>query len=119
MKTENKNCEQLIDSQMQDRNEYLEGLNDIIGDNESDTEKVEEALIEMSEFPAGIETFKVMKIILSGGGPADWVEVKIDYDGHVMGMTYHYADWFDHAQRKVSENSYLWDFAMQLVDTEG
>jgi hypothetical protein len=36
-----------------------------------------------------------------------------------MGMTYHYADWFDHAQRKVSENSYLWDFAMQLVDTEG
>ena len=45
MKTENKTCEQLVDSQMQDRNEYLEGLNDIIGDNESDTEKVEEALL--------------------------------------------------------------------------
>jgi diaminopimelate decarboxylase len=119
MKTENKNCEQLIDSQMQDRNEYLEGLNDIIGDNESDTEKVEEALRELNEFPAGIESYKVIKITLSGGGPADWIEVKVDQVGYVMGMTYHYADWFDHAARKISENSYLWDFAMQIVDTEG
>jgi hypothetical protein len=34
-------------------------------------------------------------------------------------MEYHYADWFDHAERKISENSYLWDFAAQIVETEG
>lgn len=118
MKTEKKNCEQIIDSQMQDRNAYLEELNDIIGDNESETEKVDEALRELGDFPAGIETFKVTKIILSGGGPADWIEIKTDETGHVLGMEYHYADWFDHAERKVSENSYLWDFAIQFIDTE-
>ena len=118
MKTENKTCEQLVDSQMQDRNEYLEGLNDIIGDNESDTEKVEEALREISEFPAGVESYKVIKITLSGGGPADWIEVKTDNESYILGMEYHYADWFDHAERKISENSYLWDFAAQIVETE-
>lgn len=119
MKTEKKTCEQLVDSQMQDRNEYLEGLNDIIGDNESDTEKVEEALREIMEFPAGVESYKVIKIVLSGGGPADWIEVKTDNEGYILGMEYHYADWFDHAERKISENSYLWDFAAQIVETEG
>ena len=118
MKTENQTCEQIIDSCMQNRNEYLEGLNDIIGDNESDSEKIEEALIEISEFPAGIESYKVIKITLSGGGPADWIEVKTDNTGYILGMEYHYADWFDHAERKISENSYLWDFAAQIVETE-
>ena len=117
MKTENKSCEQLIDSQMQDRNVYLEGLNDIIGDTESDSEKVEEALSELGDFPAGIESYKVIKITLSGGGPADWIEVKTEDDGYILGMEYHYADWFDHAERKIPENSYLWDFAAQIVSS--
>lgn len=117
MRTENKTCEQLVDSQMQDRNIYLEGLDDIINDSESDSEKIEEALTELRDFPAHIETYKVMKITLSGGGPADWIEVKLDEDDDVMGMTYHYADWFDHAERKIYSDSYLWDFAMRIVDS--
>jgi hypothetical protein len=118
METEHKNCEQVIDSHMEDRNVYLENLNDIIGDNESSSEDVENALRELSEFPAGIESFKVIKIILSGGGPADWIEVKVNDEGDVMGMSYHWQDWGDHAQRKIYSDSYLWDFAMQIVDTE-
>jgi hypothetical protein len=118
VKTEDKNCEQIIDSQMRNRNAYLEELNDIIGDNESDPEKVEEAIREMCDFPAHIESFKVIKITLSGGGPADWIEVKTDNDGYVRKMTYHYVHWFDGAERKIPENSYLWDFAMQIVETE-
>ena len=118
MKTDKKTCEQVIDSHMEDRNVYLENLNDIIGDNESSSEDVENALRELNEFPAGIESFKVIKIILSGGGPADWIEVKVDNDGYVRNMFYHWQDWGDHAQRKISENSYLWDFAIQIVDTE-
>ena len=118
MKTEDKNCEQIIDSYMKNRNEYLEELNDIFGDNEAEAEKVEEALRALSDFPAHIESYKVIKITLSGGGPADWIEVKTDNDGYIRGMEYHYADWFDHAERKISENSYLWDFAAQIVETE-
>ncbi len=113
---EKQTCEQVIDSHMKDRNVYLEELNDIIGDVDSTPEQTEEALNELSEFPAHIESFKVIKITLSGGGPADWIEVKVDEDGDVMGMTYHYADWFDHADRKIYSDSYLWDFAMQIVD---
>ena len=48
----------------------------------------------------------------------DWIEVKTDNEGCILGMEYHYADWFDHAERKISENSYLWDFAAQIVETE-
>ena len=118
MRTENQTCEQIIDSYMQNINEYLEGLNDIFGDNEAETEKVEEALRELSDFPAHIESFKVIKITLSGGGPADWIEVKTDNTGYILGMEYHYADWYDHAERKISENSYLWDFAAQIAETE-
>jgi hypothetical protein len=118
METEKKSCEQVIDSHMADRNEYLENLNDIIGDNESSSEDVENALIELSEFPAHIESCKVIKITLSGGGPADWIEVKVNDYGDVTGMTYHWQDWFDHASRKIYSDSYLWDFAMQIVDTE-
>ena len=65
-----------------------------------------------------IESFKVIKITLSGGGPADWIEVKTDNTGYILGMEYHYADWYDHAERKISENSYLWDFAAQIAETE-
>jgi homoserine kinase len=78
----------------------------------------EEALRELSDFPAHIESFKVIKITLSGGGPADWIEVKTDNTGYILGMEYHYADWYDHAERKISENSYLWDFAAQIAETE-
>lgn len=116
MKTEKQTCEQVIDSHMQDRNIYLEELNDVIGDVDSSAEASEEALRALSEFPAHIETYKVIKITLSGGGPADWIEVKVDEDGYVRGMTYHYSDWFDHASRKIDSNSYLWDFALQIVD---
>jgi hypothetical protein len=118
MREKEKTCEQIIDSQMANRNEYLEELNDIIGDNESDSEKIDEAIRAMVDFPAHIETFKVIKITLSGGGPSDWIEVKTDNDGYVRKMTYHYVDWFDGAERKIPENSYLWDFAMQIVETE-
>ena len=117
MSNEERSCEQVIDSHMEDRNVYLENLNDIIGDDESDSEDVENALRELSEFPAGIESFKVIKIILSGGGPADWIEAKLDDDGYVRSMTYHWQDWGDHAQRKIKENSYLWEFAIQIVDS--
>lgn len=116
MKTENKTCEQLVDSQMQDRNIYLEELNDIIGDNESETEKVDEALMEIRDFPKGIESYNIIEITLSGGGPADWIEVKTDNENYIRGMQYHIADMFDHAERKIAKNSYLWDFASQIVE---
>lgn len=118
MGEDKKTCAQLVEQKMLDRSADLERINDIIGE-EDDSEKIDEALEELSNFDLEISSFKVIKILLSTGGPADWLEIKVDDDGDVQGLTYHYADWFDHAEIKVPSSSYLWDYALQIADTEG
>lgn len=79
-------------------------------ENAADTEYNEESLM---EFPLGFTIHKVVKIELSTGGPADYLEVFIDpeYKDTVVRIVYHFADWFDHAEMEVSENDPLWEFA--------
>lgn len=112
-------CADLVKEKMWSRSADLEQINDIIGDMDSDPEAVEEALSELHNLALEITSFKVIKILLSTGGPADWLELKVDEYGGVRGLTYHYADWFDHAQIDVPQDSYLWDYALQIADTEG
>ena len=116
---EKKTCAELVYDQMMSRNAQLENINDIIMDNEIDEEKLTEALDELDHFALEISTFKVVKILLSTGGPSDWLEALISDEGDLVRLTYHYADWFDHAEIKITYNSYLWDYAMQIIDTEG
>lgn len=111
-------CSELVHPKMLDRSAYLDELNNIIGDDESTEEEREEALDELNNFALEISSYKVIKILLSTGGPADWLELKVD-NGEVMGLTYHYQDWFDHAETKVPEDSYLWDYALEIAQTEG
>ena len=117
METDRKTCAQLVESQMQERNIQLEEWNDIIGDSEANPEHLEQALEELSSLALDIENLTIIKILMSTGGPADWIEVKVDNDGGIKGMTYHYADWFDHAETKIDSNSYLWDYAEQIAET--
>lgn len=116
---EKKTCAELVYDQMMSRSEQLEELNDIIRNDEFDYDKQEEALEELNNLALEISTFKVVKILLSTGGPSDWLEALIGDEGDLFRLTYHYADWFDHAEIKVPDNSYLWDYAMQIIDTEG
>lgn len=118
MSEKQKTCAELVDSKMRDRSAYLDELNEVLGNDESTEEAVEEALDELNNFALEISSYKVIKILLSTGGPADWLELKVD-NGEVMGLTYHYQDWFDHAETKVPEDSYLWDYALQIAQTEG
>lgn len=55
--------------------------------------------------PLGLEVRPVVSVQLSWGGPADWLEIELENDnGHdIRRVTYHFADWFDHAEREVSE----------------
>jgi hypothetical protein len=112
-----KTCAELVYEKMLDRSVQLEEINDIINDIESDGEKIEEAVEELNNLALEISSFKVIKILFSTGGPSDWLEAKLDDEGDLIGLTYHYADWFDHASSNVPENSYLWDYALQIVDT--
>lgn len=70
-------------------------------------EEIREAAIERAdEYPLGMSRKTVFRIELSTGGPADWLEViaeKSDRYGYdVERIVYHFADWFDHAERTLS-----------------
>lgn len=115
-----KKCADLVLEKMTDRSSQLEEINDILSNDEVDEDKKEEALDELNNFALEISsfTFKVIKILLSTGGPADWLELEVDDEGSPRRLTYHYSDWFDHAEIKVPKNSYLWDYAMQIAELE-
>lgn len=68
------------------------------------------------EYPLGIEKFTVVRIDLSTGGPGDWLEAKLDSDGDMVRVDYHFNDWFDHAQRSVGQGSDLWRLAEYYVE---
>jgi hypothetical protein len=54
--------------------------------------------------PLGLEVRPVVSVQLSWGGSADWLEIELENDsGHdIRQVTYHFADWFDHAEREVT-----------------
>lgn len=70
--------------------------------------------------PLSIEVRPVVKVLLSWGGPSDWLEIELDSarTHSVDRVTYHYADWFDHAEREVSEHEApaLWRAAAYYAD---
>lgn len=75
----------------------------------------DEASEELWNLALDITSKKVIRIDLSTGGPADWIEVWCD-DYGISEMVYHFSDWFDHAERKISDSSMLWTWAESLID---
>lgn len=58
------------------------------------------AMERTGEYPLAVSTYRVHRIDLSTGGPADWLEVHVDPDSAMASrIVYHFADWFDHAER--------------------
>lgn len=69
----------------------------------------------IDEFALGFSTYKVIKIELSWGGPADFIEAFVS-DGELIKVVYHYQDWFDGAQMNVPKNSEMYEYASWFVD---
>lgn len=109
-----KTCAERIQDQLQQRNEMLEEIYDKLSSDERDDK--EEAYEELYNLPLSIDTFKLIKIHLSTGGPGDWIEATLKENGYVEKMYYHFHDWFDHASIPVDENSYMWQFATEVID---
>lgn len=116
METNRVTCADLVKEKMLDRSHQIGELHDIIYESE-DAEGVDEAIIELNDLPLEISTFKVVKVLFSTGGPGDWIEIKLNDEDQILGVTYHYQDWFDHAQIRVPEDEHLWDYAAQIIDT--
>lgn len=110
-------CADEIKSKLNSVNEQLEEIYDKMNNFDND-EVNEEGLDEYADFPLEISQYKVIKILFSTGGPADWIEIMIDDDGEIRKIDYHYSNWFDHAQMSVDKNTYLWQYAEEQVELQ-
>lgn len=85
-----------------------DGTGETVPKYDDETLSYEEAAERISELPLGVSVKRVLRIDLSTGGPGDWLEADVDDDGTVDSVTYHFNDWFDHAERTVDSGSALW-----------
>lgn len=66
-----------------------------------------------------VSEYKVFKVELSWGGPADWFEVWTQ-EGKITRIIYHFADWFDHAEREIEGEEFelVAEWARDLIDLD-
>lgn len=109
-------CEERIPAQLASRLSTIGALFERM-DGDDDTDR-EDALQTLQEFPAGVEARTTFKIILSGGGPADWLSVECtgdtpNYEPRDGGeyyepvrIVYVFQDWFDGAERVLEGDEF-------------
>lgn len=95
-------CEQRIYEHLQGR---LEAFDELLENDEDD---------ERYEYPLWVDSYRVVRVDLSTGGPADWFEIKIDGDNDVDNITYHFSDWFDHAEYSLHGSEF--DRALEFLE---
>lgn len=78
-----------------------------------DWDSADEISEEQWSYPLGVSVQRVVRVDLSTGGPGDWFEIVVDDDGLAERITYHFNDWFDHAERVLSGAEF--DLAEQFL----
>lgn len=114
-----KKCSNLIDSRLEGRETDLEAIYEAL-DNGDDLDGYDDPYDALHELPLDIEMIRSIKILLSTGGPADWLECLIEgegFDSYVRGVQYHYGDWYDHAEVTVSRDSVLFRYAQEVCES--
>lgn len=87
------------------------------GDYDEDEDEYNEESI--YEFGLGISRRVEIRFDMSTGGPGDWLMILVDPEGWMVeGVTYHFSDWFDHAERRVDPDSKLWELAEWVAESE-
>jgi hypothetical protein len=108
-----KTCADLIASELADREQYLANLYEEMNSDEQETS--DRASEEVQEMAYGIQVYSVAKVIWSGGGPADWIEITFNkYD--LIKVEYIYQDWYDGAKVNVGEGSAVWRYAEEMLE---
>jgi len=108
-------CESKIEAELRDREEYLSNLykiddsgDDVAGDRDDAREQI-------NEMAYGISTTKVTRVIWSGGGPADHIEI-FEEGNEIDRIDYVYQDWYDGARRPVPYGSAIWRYAEEILE---
>lgn len=109
METKQATCAERIAEEMKDREERAAELVEDYYSGE------EERFEEWNNYPLSVETRKLTKVLISWGGPSDFLN--IEHDGtEIYSVEYHFQDWFDGAMREVAEGSSLWKYAQTVID---
>jgi hypothetical protein len=117
MNTKQATCAERIGQELADREQYLADLYEKADRNSNgDFTEQDEAYTEINEMAYGISISKVAKVIWSGGGPSDHLEIAYNENG-VESVVYVYGDWFDVARKNVTENSPVWRYVTDLFET--
>lgn len=107
------NCEQRLPGHLSGR---LDSFREIAKREQSnDSDVSEEAYEEHYEYPLAVTVQRVVRVDLSTGGPADWLEAFLGDDGEIVRIVYHFADWFDHASTELDGPDY--DAAEEFLRT--
>jgi hypothetical protein len=72
---------------------------------------------ELNDPALSIDTRKLTTICLSWGGPADYLEVTHN-GADIEWVTYRYSDWYDTATREVLEDSALYEYARNIIESD-
>lgn len=127
--TDQLTAEQRIAESMQNRADYLaelyriadEGGGTFAQDYPDQPERMtdEDARERVLELGLGASIQHVLRVDLSTGGPADYLTADVSrgkYGWTVESVRYHFADWFDHADRTVEQDSPLWRYVEEIAE---
>lgn len=115
-----KKCKDLIASRLEGRETDLDVIYDALDNGDDVDIDGDDPYDALHQLPLDIELVRSIKILLSTGGPSDWLECLIEgegFDSYVRGVQYHYADWYDHAEVTVSHNSVLFRYAQEICES--
>ena len=110
-----KNCADLIAGELKDRELQLEQLYTAI--DSGDEMRESDARDELYSMAYGIDRREIVRVIWSGGGPADYLEITHS-GGDIIRVEYLYQDWYDGARIEVLEGSAAYRYAEEILELE-
>ena len=114
-KDREKRCADLIAGALADREQQLEDLYLKIDGNDEMQES--DARDELYSMAYGIDLREILRVVWSGGGPADYLEITHS-GGDSLRVEYLYQDWYDGARLDVEEGSAAYRYAEEILELE-
>jgi hypothetical protein len=115
MDTKEAKCADKIAGELESREEDLLSYYRIIDSDDVSDENRERAIQAVEEMAYGIDTRTVSRVIWSGGGPSDYLDIT-HKGADVYAVEYHYQEWFDGAKLSVPEDSPAYRYALELIE---
>lgn len=99
-------CADRIKDELKSLNEDLAKL----ADNDNSDDNDDPAL--------SVDTFKLVSVCLSYGGPSSYLEIKATEDNEIISVNYRFSDWFDTATTPVFDFEPAYAYARYIMECQ-